>query len=395
MHSLVFIYVGTHVVLGSRLHDMQADLFKNKATSNYPFRKLKNKKRRVYTCQNVSIPSIPEIQDFETKLSDLHEENVSAQLVLSTRETVVLQTSFRLAMLAYGRNSGKSLLYRGISFKDSEEVSLIELQFKSSRHRRGNMDDTGHLVAYIIKLQGGVGIVLSYKGSTNMADWKANMRTFSKKMFPDSDKEEVMVHNGFLQHKGRLDKRMLQAKMAPIAKLLLTWGVTPFENFRDFLLSGQWKWCICVGHSLGGAMSAIAALELAVYGAGNPVYAIGIGTAIPGNQQFSWLMDKHVRPKGGLRIANEGDAIAFMGLGGVSFSRKRRVVHGYEWILPHHWGRTYFKRLKNHIQYDILDWDTIPKRFIFPRVGEHYTSNDDQIAEHYSTNNKIFSEIDP
>ena len=99
--------------------------------------------------------------------------------------------------------------------------------------------------------------------------------------------------------------------------------------------------------------------------------------------------------KGGLRIANEGDAIAFMGLGGVSFSRKRRVVHGYEWILPHHWGRTYFKRLKNHIQYDILDWDTIPKRFIFPRVGEHYTLNDDQITEHYSTNNKIFSEIDP
>mgnify|MGYP002803586580 FL=1 len=292
MHFLVFIYMGTHVVLGGRLRDTQADLFKNKVTSSYPFRKLKNKTRRVYTCQNVSIPSIPEIEDFETKLSDLHEENVSAQLVLSTRETVVLQTSFRLAMLAYGRNSGKSLLYRGISFKDSEEVSLIEVQFKSSRHRRGNMDDTGHLVAYIIKLQGGVGIVLSYKGSTNMADWKANMKTFSKKMFPDSDKEEVKVHNGFLQHKERLDQRMLQAKMAPIAKLLSTWGVSPFENFRDFLLSGQWKWCICVGHSLGGAMSAIAALELAVYGAGNPVYAIGIGTAIPGNQQFSWLMDQ-------------------------------------------------------------------------------------------------------
>ena len=205
---------------------------------------------------------------------------------------------------------------RGVSYRGT---------IQSSRHRRGNMDDTGHLVAYIIKLQGGVGIVLSYKGSTNMADWKANMKTFSKKMFPDSDKEEVMVHNGFLQHKERLDKRMLQAKMAPIAKLLSTWGVSPFENFRDFLLSGQWKWCICVGHSLGGAMSAIAALELAVYGAGNPVYAIGIGTAIPGNQQFSWLMDKHVRPKGGLRIANEGDAIAFMGLGGVSFSESNEL----------------------------------------------------------------------
>lgn len=81
--------MGTHVVLGGRLRDTQADLFKNKVTSSYPFRKLKNKTRRVYTCQNVSIPSIPEIEDFETKLSDLHEENVSAQLVLSTRDCCI------------------------------------------------------------------------------------------------------------------------------------------------------------------------------------------------------------------------------------------------------------------------------------------------------------------
>ena len=181
--------------------------------------------------------------------------------------------------------------------------------------------------------------------------------------------------------------------MLPIANILSTWGVTPSKNFRDFLLSGQWKWCICVGHSLGGAMSAISALELSVR-TGKPVYAIGVGTAIPGNEGFSELMDQKVQPKGGLRIANEGDAIAFMGYGVVSFSRESRIVHGYEWILPHHWGRTYFKRLKNHIQYDILDWNTIPKRFLFPKIGQHYTSNDDQLKDHFAAETILFSERD-
>ena len=168
-------------------------------------------------------------------------------------------------MMAYGRNSGKSLLFRGIRLKNSHDVSMIEVQFKSSRHRRGNMDDTGHAVAYLIKEEGGLGVVLSYKGSTNTADWKANFKTFSIEMFPDlPGKEDVKVHKGFLEHKERLDKRMLKAEMLPIANILSTWGVTPSKNFRDFLLSGQWKWCICVGHSLGGAMSAISALELSV-----------------------------------------------------------------------------------------------------------------------------------
>ena len=114
-------------------------------------------------------------------------------------------------------------------------------------------------------------MVLSYKGSTNTADWKANFKTFSIEMFPDlPGKEDVKVHKGFLEHKERLDKRMSKAEMLPIANILSTWGVTPSKNFRDFLLSGQWKWCICVGHSLGGAMSAISALELSVR-TGKPV----------------------------------------------------------------------------------------------------------------------------
>lgn len=392
---LLPLIAGVHVVCGSRLFGRTAYLSEDVTMPSLQWRKPKNKTRTLYTCQNVTIPSIPEIEDFTTKLSDLHAGNHSGKLIMTNREVIVLQTSFRLAMMAYGRNSGKSLLFRGIRLKNSDEVSMIEVQFKSSRHRRGNMDDTGHVVAYLIKVEGGVGVVLSYKGSTNTADWKANFKTFSTKMFPDlPGKEDVKVHKGFLKHKERLDKRMSEAEMLPIAKILSTWGVIPSKNFRDFLLSGQWKWCICVGHSLGGAMSAISALELSVR-TGKPVYAIGIGTAIPGNEAFSEIMDQYVQPKGGLRIANEGDAIAFMGYGVVSFSRTSRIVHGYEWILPHHWGRTYFKRLKNHIQYDILDWNTIPKRFMFPKIGQHYTSNDDQLKDHYAAETILFSERDP
>ena len=170
------LIAGVHVVCGSRLFDRPAYLSEDVAMPDLWWRKPKNKTRTLYTCQNVTIPSIPEIEGFATKLSDLHAGHHPTTLIMTNREAVVLQTSFRLAMMAYGRNSGKSLLFRGIRLKNSHDVSVIEVQFKSSRHRRGNMDDTGHAVAYLIKVEGGLGVVLSYKGSTNTADWKSKLQ---------------------------------------------------------------------------------------------------------------------------------------------------------------------------------------------------------------------------
>lgn len=268
---------------------------------------------------------------------------------------------------------------------------MLELQFKSFRHKEHKTDDTAHLVAYLFKVQGsegpGVGIALSYKGSTNLADWKANMATWPRSMFPTiPELKNVKVHRGFLAHKRRLDARMSDAPMAPLKTTLAKWGVeTSAKSFREFLLAGQWSWLLTVGHSLGGAMAAISGLELAVHtsraGQQKQVHVVGVGTAIPGNQKFSDAMDGFITPKGGLRIANDGDNIPFMGYGLVWLWRSTRVVHGYEWILPH-LARKRLKKLKMHIQYDIFDWATKPARFVFPKVGQSYTSKAQQLGSY-------------
>ncbi|CAK9079141.1 unnamed protein product [Durusdinium trenchii] len=343
----------------------------------------------VYDCHTVTIPSVSEITELNDKLQEIHEHTLGSHQVLTHRESLILRTSLRLAMLAYGRNDGKGLSYHEL--RTEKEVSMLELQFKSFRHKEHKTDDTAHLVAYLFKVQGsegpGVGIALSYKGSTNLADWKANMATWPRSMFPTiPELKNVKVHRGFLAHKRRLDARMSDAPMAPLKTTLAKWGVeTSAKSFREFLLAGQWSWLLTVGHSLGGAMAAISGLELAVHtsraGQQKQVHVVGVGTAIPGNQKFSDAMDGFITPKGGLRIANDGDNIPFMGYGLVWLWRSTRVVHGYEWILPH-LARKRLKKLKMHIQYDIFDWATKPARFVFPKVGQSYTSKAQQLGSY-------------
>lgn len=112
----------------------------------------------------------------------------------------------------------------------------------------------------------------------------------------------MKVHRGFLAHKRRLDERLESASMQSLKPILAEWGVqTEAENFRSFLLSGDFQFLIALGHSLGGAMSAISGLELAVR-TKRPVHVVGIGSAIPGNQKFTEAMDQYITPKGGLRI---------------------------------------------------------------------------------------------
>ena len=112
----------------------------------------------------------------------------------------------------------------------------------------------------------------------------------------------MKVHRGFLAHKRRLDERLESASMQSMKPILAEWGVqTEAESFWSFLLSGDFQFLIALGHSLGGAMSAISGLELAVR-TKRPVHVVGIGSAIPGNQKFTEAMDQYITPKGGLRI---------------------------------------------------------------------------------------------
>ena len=189
---------------------------------------------------------------------------------------------------------------------------MLEFQFKSWFHTRGSIDDAAHLVAYLVKVKGGMGVVLSYKGSTNNRDWLVNLDREPESLFSDSPglpkflkRAHAEVHHGFRLHKRSLDVRMNMFMMKPVEKILTSWGVPErklHRPFKEFLYSGAlallwrtarqvrvksykdvkllrvslhdkrrasfqpgaWKWCISVGHSLGGALAAMAALEIAV-----------------------------------------------------------------------------------------------------------------------------------
>ena len=87
--------------------------------------------------------------------------------------------------------------------------------------------------------------------------------------------------NSYSLLKKHQNKKNTKAKLSPSS----TFDRPCEENFRDFLLEGRWSYLLATGHSLGGAMSAISGLELAVK-TQKPVQVVGVGTAIAGNQRL-------------------------------------------------------------------------------------------------------------
>eukprot|EP00435_Cladocopium_sp_Y103_P017669 s522_g4.t1 len=86
---------------------------------------------------------------------------------------------------------------------------------------------------------------------------------------------------------------------------------------------------------MGGAQAGISALDLAIRTKNlrirdQPVFAIGIASAIPGSKGFCQSMEHHVKPHGGLRIENYGDVVTFLGYGKATARRSKRVTYGFE-----------------------------------------------------------------
>ena len=48
---------------------------------------------------------------------------------------------------------------RAFTFGNDTEISMLEFQFKSWFHANGSVDDAAHLVAYLVKVKGGMGVV--------------------------------------------------------------------------------------------------------------------------------------------------------------------------------------------------------------------------------------------
>mmetsp|Transcript_36035 Transcript_36035/g.75050 ORF Transcript_36035/g.75050 Transcript_36035/m.75050 type:complete len:320 (-) Transcript_36035:67-1026(-) len=298
-------------------------------------------------------------------------------------------------MLAYGRNDAHGYSVRAFTFGNDTEISMLEFQFKSWFHASDRVDDAAHMVAYLVQVEGGVGVVLCYKGSTNKKDWQANLKSEPKALFRDGPMlpdllKGVEVHRGFMWHKRSVDLRMNMFSMEAVEKILTSWGVpgTAFHgSFTKFLYSGVWKWCVSIGHSLGGAMSAISALNIAVHSRSSQVYSVVLGSAIPGNQGFVDAMKKYVKPQGGLRIENEGDMVTFLGYGNVHWSRSSRIVHGIGWTIPHTWLRSTFKKMKNHLVFDIGN-----TTFRLETAADNYHSLDAHLGQlwHYHNETGIF-----
>ena len=202
-----------------------------------------------------------------------------------------------------------------------------------------NKDDSPYAAVYIIRLSdGGVGLVFSFKGSTNLKDWARNL-DFLGTHFEGSNNSHVKVHRGFQAHANSIWTSLKDAvtDLAVHRLLIDTWNIQDAyaNEFTDYVTHGTWSWCICVGHSLGGAMADIFAENIVTRYKGRnrgPVYAVTIDAPIPGNKAFNLDMAQNILPHGGLRIENPGDPVPWTGYGGITL--RKRQVHGMQWRLP-------------------------------------------------------------
>ena len=99
------------------------------------------------------------------------------------------------------------------------------------------------------------GIIVSFRGSSNIANWISNL-SFNQVSYPKCN--GCKVHNGFYS----------------------AWNLaksTLLKNIQDLRAAHRDAPIYVTGHSLGGALAALAAAELkSIYGAGlNSIYTYG------------------------------------------------------------------------------------------------------------------------
>ncbi|CAE7876913.1 unnamed protein product, partial [Symbiodinium necroappetens] len=340
----------------------------------------------------VVIPKVSELEEWKEKLSSVE----PLQLPIGSKDAFIIDISMRMALLAYGRTtlSGSSGRLEFLSPGQGEPIAMCELTVRgmeaspqriqkthlAERQEGLNIslqDDSPYAVIYMMKLpEGGFGLVLSFKGSTNSLDWMRNFNILPSRLRSD---DGVKVHTGFATHVDSIFRRL--SRFTRLVKSLYeawaAWGIpSNIQNMADFVTSGEWKWCICVGHSLGGAMAAIAAEKIASSAnRPNSVYAVSIAAPVPGNKAFVADMKNKVQPQGGLRIENPYDLVPRSGYGGLRLLS--RSVNGIVWVLPHDQWMKRTAKVSAHMIFNVIEHDdgntTKHLRYDF---GEHETNSD-------------------
>ncbi len=150
---------------------------------------------------------------------------------------------------------------------------------------------------------GGDTFVIAFRGSeeTGIADWITDLK-FVKQVFPyGGGNKKVKVHFGFIQaYKSVRDAVLQAAKDTPHAKI------------------------ICAGHSLGGALAILAALDIQYNLPNKNVTSYTYGSPKIGNKDFVASYNKRV--KNTYRFVNQDDVIPDLPPGGFEHVGKAFVV---------------------------------------------------------------------
>lgn len=298
--------------------------------------------------RDAQVPSLEHTERWEAALQAVPHEGAADV-------SVEVDLAAQFCALAYGVNSDVQVLATRVG----PEVLQVEI------HGTEDFEEGAHVVVYLYRLsQGGIGVVLSYKGSTGDLDFAANFHhasiqngtvQFNAPLFSEITgrptdlnqmEEDATCHPGFLDYKGTLDEAMRAWDMQSISRILNDeWGAPAAPNFLSWLRAGHWRWCIVTGHSLGAGLAAIVSTDLAVR-TRRQVLLATMAAPMAGNQAYVATQNAQVGPHGGLRIMNRADTVPLTGSietmlqGGLNPSQMHGglpvVLHGSFVPLPAH-----------------------------------------------------------
>jgi hypothetical protein len=188
--------------------------------------------------------------------------------------------------------------------------------------------------------------VVSFKGSTaNMQDWKANFKNIKAASSPLCAGSDACVHPGWLGFLRAIIDALEGYDVSLLPEAVRTsWGLPAESQMSvwELLQSAFCEQVLCVGHSLGGALAALAATLLGLAAvdahhgtrAPHPPMLVSFGSPVVGNGAFVGLQNRVVALGGGLRLFNRLDPVPSMGHGMLSLAHAlggesaRRRAHG-------------------------------------------------------------------
>mmetsp|Transcript_21225 Transcript_21225/g.39924 ORF Transcript_21225/g.39924 Transcript_21225/m.39924 type:complete len:397 (-) Transcript_21225:42-1232(-) len=308
----------------------------------------------------VVIPTVPEFVRWRDALSTITKP---LSQPITAEEGFVLDISMRVALLSYGRNAPKSSYVSFSAFgpKGEESPDMMEVLIRGEKeHKRKksgdyDADDSPYAAVYVVKVADGkLGLILTFKGTSNVGDW---LRNLDWKSVPLLDFKDVKVHRGFNKHLSSIFDGLADLRLREFHLTLASWGVEEdMGNLLDFVLKGKWSWCICTGHSLGAAMATIAAERITRASGRNSVYLVTVGGPITGNQALNAHLNSNVIPNGGLRIESAGDPVPWAGFNGVFVSS--RQINGMSWTIPADPAISKMNKRGHHTLYHIETHET-------------------------------------